>query len=79
MVINIMQGIYDGMTLDEIKKMDPEEHKVIEEHPFNYRYPRGEVRGIILYLKWITEETITRKFFMEIKFRIFMANTMYVD
>ncbi|XP_020605187.1 6-phosphofructo-2-kinase/fructose-2,6-bisphosphatase 1-like isoform X2 [Orbicella faveolata] len=35
-------GIYDGMTLDEIKKMDPEEHKVIEEHPFNYRYPRGE-------------------------------------
>lgn len=46
-----MQGIYDGMTLDEIKKMDPEEHKVIEEHPFNYRYPRGEVRGIILYLK----------------------------
>ena len=23
--------------------MDPEEHKVIEEHPFNYRYPRGEV------------------------------------
>ena len=37
------QGIYDGMTRDEIKKMDPEEHKVIEEHPFNYRYPRGEV------------------------------------
>ncbi|XP_022781163.1 6-phosphofructo-2-kinase/fructose-2,6-bisphosphatase 1-like [Stylophora pistillata] len=35
-------GIYDGMTLDEIKKMDPEEHKVIEEHPFNYRYPSGE-------------------------------------
>jgi len=31
------------MTLDEIKKMDPEEHKVMEEHPFNYRYPRGEV------------------------------------
>lgn len=40
---DIYQGIYDGMTLDEIKKMDPEEHKVIEEHPFNYRYPRGEV------------------------------------
>ena len=37
------QGIYDGMTLDEIKQMDPEEHKVLEEHPFNYRYPRGEV------------------------------------
>lgn len=35
-------GIYDGMTLDEIKQMDPEEHKVLEEHPFNYRYPRGE-------------------------------------
>ncbi|KAJ7383560.1 6-phosphofructo-2-kinase/fructose-2,6-bisphosphatase 2 [Desmophyllum pertusum] len=35
-------GIYDGMTKDEIKKMAPEEHKVIEEHPFNYRYPRGE-------------------------------------
>ena len=43
------QGIYDGMTLDEIKKMDPEEHKVIEEHPFNYRYPRGEVSVIICY------------------------------
>ena len=37
------QGIYDGMTLDQIKQMDPEEHKVLEEHPFNYRYPRGEV------------------------------------
>lgn len=35
-------GIYDGMTRDEIKKMDPEEHKVLEEHPFNYRYPGGE-------------------------------------
>lgn len=33
------------MTRDEIKKMDPEEHKVLEEHPFNYRYPGGEVRG----------------------------------
>lgn len=38
------------MTLDEIKKMDPEEQKVIEEHPFNYRYPRGEVKLIIFYL-----------------------------
>ena len=45
------QGIYDGMTLDEIKNMDPEEHKVKEEHPFNYRYPRGEVMLVIFYLK----------------------------
>lgn len=42
------QGIYDGMTLDEIKKMAPEEHKVIEEHPFNYRYPRGEVNKCLV-------------------------------
>lgn len=67
------------MILDEIKKMDFEEYKVIEEYLFNYRYFRGEVRGIILYLKWIIEEIIIRKFFMEIKFCIFMVNIMYVD
>lgn len=66
------------MILDEIKKMDFEEYKVIEEYLFNYRYFRGEVRGIILNLKWIIEEVIIRKFFMEIKFCIFMVN-MYVD
>ena len=52
------------MTLDEIKNMDPEEHKVKEEHPFNYRYPRGEVILVIFYIKLgSTEEAGTRKFF----------------
>ena len=83
LLLGLLQGIYDGMALDEIKRMAPEEHKVMEEHPFNYRYPRGEVSGKPkIYLRIITvceskfnmNHLYKFKFFMKLKNLIEFGN-----
>ena len=72
----VHQGIYDGMTLDEIKKMDPEEHKVIEEHPFNYRYLRGEVIQQKIQLSYTCRAEVSKHILVEVSLILFIFRSV---
>ena len=45
-----MQGVCDGMTYEEIEEKYPHDFARRDQDKYHYRYPRGEVRPIVLVL-----------------------------